>query len=238
MNFDITSHEQRIFNNQFPDCKNLEGRGDIIFVYIDEFQGDIYEIANALQAMTDFLKYVTCLNPAQFFNSRIMVGHNKNASQPNWSGKEDNYIYIPWEDKYFKKDKLLHSCSHELVHPFFRVSPLHYSNEWWGEGFCDFLRGPVKNLMGLEGKGWWKEKIEQSQSNKQDRGGNVAGQLVLRAQKENGDLYDIDQFIARFINDREAIRMFVNFLFDRFSGRPMGEEFRATEWIKKKLGDV
>jgi len=43
MNFDINSHEQKIFNNQFPDCKKLEGRGDFIFVYSDEFQGDIYE---------------------------------------------------------------------------------------------------------------------------------------------------------------------------------------------------
>ena len=56
MNFEINSHEQEIFNNLFPDCKKLEGRDDIIFVYSDEFQGDIYETANVLQVMTDFLK--------------------------------------------------------------------------------------------------------------------------------------------------------------------------------------
>lgn len=241
MHFDINSHEQKIFNDRFPDCKKLEGRGDIVFVYTDEFQGDIYETANALQAMTDFLRRVTCLNPVQFFNSRIMIGYSKNslqAKQPNWSGKEGNRIYIPWKDKYFKQDELLRSCSHELVHPFFRVSPLHYNNQSWGEGFCDFLRGPIENLIGLDGKGWLKEKIKQAQWNKQDRGGNVAGQLVLRAQKEYWFLHDIDQFISWFINDRDAIKMFVSFLFDRFSNCPMGEEFHATEWIEKNLRDI
>jgi len=234
----ISPHEEKIFNNRFPDCRKLEGRCDVMFVYSDEFQGNICETANALQAMTGFLKYVTCLNPVQFFNSRIMVGYNKNALQANWSGEEGNRIHIPWQDEYFEQDELLDSCSHELVHPFFRVSALHCSNQWWGEGFCDFLRGPIKDIAGLDGKGWWKKKIEQARSNKQDRGGNIAGQLVLRAQEEQRGLSDINQFIAQFINDREAIRSFVGFLFDRFSHRSMGEEFLATEWIREKSGDV
>ncbi len=238
MNFDRDSHEQKILNTQFPDCTKLEKRDDIILVYSDEFQGDIYETANTLQATTDFLKYVTYLNPTEFFNSRIIVGHYKNASQANWSGKEGNRIYIPLEYEYLKQKEFLSSCSHELVHPFFRVSRLHDSNERWGEGFCDFLRGPVKNLMGLDGKGWWKKKIEQAQSDKQDRGGNAAGQLVLGAWKEHGAVYDIDRFIKWFIDDREAIRTFVKSLFDRFSDCSMSEEFRSTEWIRGKSGDV
>ena len=72
MNFHITSHEQEILNNQFPDCKKLDVRGDIILVYSDDFRGDIYETANTLQAATDLLKYFTCLNPTEFFNLRIM----------------------------------------------------------------------------------------------------------------------------------------------------------------------
>jgi len=236
MNLDVNTREKETLDSRFPDWKRLTAREDVIVVYSDKFRGDICETAKSLQAATDFLKYVTSSKPTEFFCSRIVIGHNRATSMPNWSGQEGNRIYIPLADRYFEEDEFLDSCSHELVHPFFRASPLHRSNQWWGEAFCDFMRGPVKNVMGLDGRGWWIKKTQEARSNKQDRGGNVAGQLVLRAQKEERDLDDIADFIGRFIDDREGIKIFVQGLYDRFSSRPMREEFRATEWIRDQEG--
>jgi len=229
---DMNSNEQRIFDDQFPDCKKLKIMKDFIFVYCDDFQGDIYETANALQAAVDFLKYVTCLNPTQSFNSRVMVGHSKIATQANWSGKEHNRIHIPWKDEHLKQNDFLHSCSHELVHPFYRCSPLHESNEKWGDAFCEFLRGPCKFVMGQDGKRWWLENVEQHQSNGKNTYRNVAGQILVYAKRRYYNDRTVEFCIEELINDKEKMKEFMKHLFTEYRTKSLCEIFTPVEKIK------
>ena len=140
MPFDCNLQEKKIIEEQFSDSKNIEQRGDVIFVYPNEFSGDSYLTANYLQETIEYLNYLTNLNPSHFFNSRIIVGYTKLATDPNWSGRNGNRIQMPLKNEYLKETELLHVCAHELVHPFYRLSPLHYKNEKWGEPFCEFRR--------------------------------------------------------------------------------------------------
>jgi len=231
MNCDITKSEKILLEKNYPDLKNVEGRDDIILVYNENFKEDICEIANSLQDAVDFLKYVTCLNPTNFFNSRILIGHNKNANQANWSGRDGNRIYILWEDKYFKKDEFLHSCAHELVHPFYRLSPLHRSNEKWGESFCEFLRGPCKHIMGLDGQTWWNENIDKYQKG-EDAYRNVAGQLLTYAKSKYYNSLTMEVCINEFIDDRKKIRSFVLSLFEEYRSKSFCEIFTPVPKMK------
>jgi hypothetical protein len=223
MNYDITDSEKRILVKRFPDLKNIEGRGDIILAYDENFMEDIYEIANTLQDAVDFLKYVTDLNPANFFNSRILIGHNKNTSQAKWKGRDGNCIYVCWESKYFQKDEFLHTCSHELVHPFYRISPLHKSNEKWGEPFCEFLRGPCKHVMGQDGQTWWKKYISDHLEKGKDTYRNVTGQILMHVKSKYYDSDNIDVCIKEFINNRKKIKQFTLSLFEEFRSKSLCE---------------
>lgn len=233
MHSDLKPHEQQILDKHFPDCKKSEGRGDIIFVYGDEFKEDIYETANTLQAAADFLKYVTCLNPAQFFNARIMVGHSKKYDQPNWSGKEGNRICIPWKPKYLKQDTFLKACSHELVHPFYRLSPLHTSNEKWGDPFCEFLRGQCKNVMGQEGKIWWLKNIEEYNKTR-NSWRNVAGQILNYAKEISSNIGIKNFDIEEFLDDKEAMKIFMNHLFKEYRTKSLCNIFTPVGKMKLK----
>lgn len=238
MNDDLNDHENSIRINRFPFCDRFEDTEDLVFAYPSgEFVGDAGSIANELQCMMNYLKKVTGLNPTKKLGSRVVIGYRHPSQgrgtgrQGNWSKRDGNRVFLSWgylED--FDKGEPMDICSHELVHPFFFVSPLREINEFWGEGFCDFLRGPLKNLMGLDGNQWWREKIKQARDNKQDKGGNAAGQLVKRAYKWCKVVNERDQFI----DNQAAIREFVNRLFERYAHRPMSEEFRPTKWITEK----
>ena len=234
MNSSLSPREMSVQEEHFHECNRVELRPDLAFLYPPEFPGDAMSVANTLQSAMSYLKEVTCIDPTQELGFRVVIGYSKVCTQPNWSGKKENLIRVPWNKYLNEANEPLDVCSHELVHPFYSVSQLHRINEFWGEGFCDFLRGPLKNFMGLNGDEYWRKKIKQAKENQQDRGGNAAGQFVLRAQKEYRNVHDSDQFIEWFIDDREAIRKFVNFLFKRFSSFPMSKEFKATEWITKK----
>ncbi len=84
--------------------------------------------------------------------------------------------------------------------------------------------------MGLDGNEWWRKKIKEARDSKQDKGGNAAGQLVIRACEWCGAVNERNQFI-----DKQAvIREFVNWLFDRYGHLPMSKEFRPTKWITEK----
>lgn len=231
MSNNMNPHEERVFKNQFPNCDNSELREDIIFVCPSVFKGNIKYIADKLQSAADFLKCLTGINPKDDFQSRVFIGFTDQSNQPNWSGRYGNRIHIP--ERYLNKEmEPLGACSHELVHPYYRCSPLHNSNEKWGECFCEFLRGPVKNVMGLDGNSWWQEKIEDTRSNTQNDG-NVAGQFILKAKKRYGgsDETEID-FIDRFIEDPKAIKDFVSYLFSFFSERQLSSEFNATSKMR------
>jgi len=200
----------------------------LIFVYPKDLLGQASEIADRLQKATDFLKYVTSIDPVRDFRSRLVIGYTKQSSQPNWSGIRGNRIHIPW-DKYLNvPNEPLDLCSHELVHPFYNRSPLHDSNERWGNCFCEFLRGPVKNVLGLDGKTWWFEKLNDKRSAKQNYG-NVAGQFLLKAKGKFGSPNESEELFAdRFIKDRESIKEFVAYLFKEFSHRKLSSEFVPT----------
>ncbi len=233
MNIDITTPEQGVLEKEFPDCKYVEGRSSIIFAYNDEFKGDVYETANALQDAADFLEYVSHLNPAKYFNSRTAIGFNKEAKQANWSGRDGNRIHILWEEKYFTKDEFLHSCSHELVHPYYRLSPLHKSNQKWGEVFCEFLRGPVKTVMGQDGKLWWNENIKEHKDKGKNSHRNVAGQVLVYAkEKYYSNEEVVELFIDEFISDRSGIEQFFLYLFKEFRTRSFCDIFTPVEKMK------
>jgi hypothetical protein len=209
MNYNLSSHEMSVQTNHFPECNGVEPRPNLAFVYPPEFSGDAVSIANTLQSAMLYLKKVTGKDPTRKLGSRVVIGYNKQCTCPTWSAREGNRIRLPW-NKYLNKEKEpLDVCSHELVHPFFFVSPLHEINEFWGEGFCDFLRGPLKNFMGLDGNEWWRRKVKETRDNKQDRGGNAAGQLILRACECCGVVIETDQLV----DDLGAIREFVNDLY-------------------------
>jgi hypothetical protein len=227
----LTPHEQKVLSDQFPDCDRIERRDDLILVYPKDSLDQARGIAGKLQKGMDFLRYVTSIDPTRDFHSRLVIGYTKQSSQPNWSGIRGNRIHIPW-DKYLNvPNEPLDVCSHELVHPFYNRSPLHDSNEKWGNCFCEFLRGPVKNVIGLNGEIWWLEKLNDKRSGKQNYG-NVAGQFLLKAKGEFGNPNETEEdFADRFINDRESIKKFVAYLFEEFSQRRLSSEFVPTSKI-------
>lgn len=227
MNSNLSSHEVAVQTKHFPECKGVEPGPDLVFVYPSELASDAVSIANTLQSAILYLKEITGKDPTQELRSRVVIGYNRQCNDPTWSSREGNRIRLPWEKYLNKAKEPLDICSHELVHPFFFVSPLHEINEFWGEGFCDFLRGPLKNFMGLDGKEWWQRKIKEAKNNKQDKGGNAAGQLILRACEWSGGATDTHQLI----DNKSAIRDVVKRLFERYRDHPMSEEFTPTEWI-------
>jgi hypothetical protein len=229
----LNPKENEVWRTQFSECIKLELRQDLIFIYPDGFAGPVSYVADKMQSSMDFLKDVTTISPIQEFGSRVVVGYTRKATQPNWSGLGGNRVHLPWKDEYLnKKSEPLDVCSHELVHPFYNRSPLHQSNEYWGDCFCEFLRGPVKQTMGLDGRNWWKEKLHDYRSGKQYYG-NVAGQFLLKAKQMYWDFNEAeDKFIDHFIEDRESIKKFVEYLFIKFSHKSFDTEFEPTSKMR------
>jgi hypothetical protein len=223
--------ERTVWEAQFPDCERVEQRHDVIFVYPATLMRDTKSITDHLQSAMDYLKHVTNIDPSDYFTTRVIVGYTRQSTQPNWSGIKGNRVHVPW--KYLdKEDEPLDSCSHELVHPFYNRSSLHDSNEKWGDCFCEFLRGPVKHVMGLDGISWWHKKL-QDEKQKKDNWGNVAGQFLLKAKEELGNAGESpEDFADRIIQSPDDVKTFVFFLFDRFSELTMSSEFRPTSKVE------
>lgn len=235
MNYGLNSQEKHVWCREFPncDCEKPETRKDLVFVYPpSEFKNQAQVVADRLQSAMDYLKYITDSNSTKWFkNSRVVIGYTHTKSQPEWKSNDidEHWVWIPWKDQYLvKKHEPLDVCSHELVHDFYRICRLHHSNKKWGEYFCEFLRGPVKNIMGLDGKRWWREKIEDYRLGRQNWG-NVAGQFILWAKEKYGGSDETDQdFVDRLIEDQEAIRRFVTSLFTDFANRHLSEKLKPT----------
>ena len=86
--------------------------------------------------------------------------------------------------------------------------------------------------MALDGKGWWREKLDDTRSSKQNHG-NVAGQFLLRAKEMYSRPMEAeDDFVDRFIEDTEAIREFIVYLFMRFSQKSFSSEFVTTTKLR------
>lgn len=228
----ISSHETKVRTMQFPKCERIESRQDVVFVFPSKLVVDAATIADGLQSAMSYLKDVTCIDPTQKFSSRVVIGYSETCTQPNWSGVGGNRVCLPWAKYLKRKDEPFDVCSHELVHPFYNRSALHQSNERWGDCFCEFLRGLVKEIMGLDGKGWWREKLADTRSDKQNYG-NVAGQFLQRANAMYSKPTEAeDDFADRFIGDTEAIKEFVAYLFMKFSRKPFSSEFVPTTKVR------
>ena len=237
MSLDLNAFEQQMWEKLYPDCDKYVCRDDVVFFYPSTFKDDADIVVDRLQSSIVYLKDVTVMNPIEKFRKRILVGYSKQATQSNWR-RSENRIFLPWE-RLNKRKQPLHDCSHELVHPFYHVSKLHDKNEPWGDTFCEFMRGPIKNLVGQEGNDWWQEKIDNA-SNVDDDSlmGKTAGQFILKAKQMYDDMDSSDEeFINKYIDDKETIKKFVNYLYDNFSNRLMISEYKPTEKMIKKYGD-
>lgn len=235
MNHDLNDHEHQMWKKLYPDCDKYVCRKDVIFFYPSVFKDDADIVADKLQSSTVYLKDVTDVNPIEKFRKKILVGYNKQATQSTWSSS-GNRIFLPWV-RLNKKNQPLHDCAHELVHPFYNISQLHDKNEPWGDTFCEFMRGPIKNLVGQEGKDWWQEKIDNARNDDDTQMGNTAGQFILKVKQMYDDRNSSDEeFINKYIDDEETIKKFVNYLYDNFSNRLMSSEFKPTDKMKKKWG--
>ncbi|MBW2108210.1 MAG: hypothetical protein JRI36_06025 [Deltaproteobacteria bacterium] len=225
--------EKKTWQERYSYCTELLERPDIVFVYPREFSRTSEVVVEKLQEIMDYLKYITGLNPTYSFKQRTVVGyrHPDNEGgkecQPGWL---PNWVNIPWN--YLKKpDEPMDACSHELVHPFFRCSPLHYRNEGWGEGFCDFLRGPVKRVVGLDGANWWQTMLEAAKDGKDSEYHYPAGQFALMAYEKFGQR---SGSIEAFLNDSDGIRAFVRYLFSNFEYVSLSTLIMPSPKMEKK----
>ena len=228
----MSSHETKVRTTQFPRCERIESRQDVVFIFPSELVANVATIADRLQSVMYYLKNVTGIDPTQEFGSRVVIGYSETCTQPNWSGVGGNRVCLPWAKYLNRENEPFDVCSHELVHPFYNRSALHQSNERWGDCFCEFLRGLVKEIMGLDGKGWWREKLADTRSHNQNYG-NVAGQFLLCAKAMYSEpTVAENDFADRFIGDTEAIKQFVAYLFASFSRKPFTSEFVPTTKVR------
>lgn len=229
----MNSKEERD-KERYSRCNNIQERKDLIFLYPNEFNKDPYETANAMQEAVDFLKRITYLDPTTFFDQRVVVGYrhfndeNGYKTNPIWT---PNRINIPWS--YLDhQDEPLDSLTHELVHPFFHCSPLQNNNKEWKEVFCQFLRGPLKTVVGLNGDHWWQKLINNAEKEtNSDR--NPAGQLVLKAYEDYTTTHT-SKSIRDLMRDCGAISAFVKSLFSRFENISLSTYMTpCTKMIKR-----
>lgn len=141
---------------------------------------DWHQTAAALQRIVDFLIEVTglelrdslTLGRSAAFHSTIVIGYRRDEDldpcEQNPSWVDHNTIKLPW-DCLEVENKTITSCTHELVHPFFKIffqksESLHRKEENendWGEGFCDFLRISIIDMLNIN----LKEKIDGREYN-------------------------------------------------------------------------
>jgi len=224
----MNEKEKYTWEKTFPDCRHKQEREDVIFVFPDKFQKSPGATTDNFQRVVDFLKDVTGINPTEAFEQRVVVGYSNQGL--GWSR---NRINVPL--KYLSKpEEPLDACTHELVHPFFRASPLHDSNEGWGEGFCDFLRGPAKKIVGLDGNEWWQRMIKAAKQNKNSEYHYPAGKFVLKALEEHRSSCSS---IEALIDAHAVLKAFVGFLFSTFEHKSLSTYIEPSLKMKEKWSD-
>jgi len=218
-------------------CNNIQEREDLIFIYPSEFSKDSNVIANELQKGVDWLKKITSIDPTTIFGQRVIIAYRHpndecgGKQQPIWT---KNRISIPW--KYLiKPDEPLDCCTHELVHPFFRCSPINSRNEGWGEGFCEFIRGPLKRLLGLNGLDWWLKTIKVARDNVDSSYTYPAGHFVLKAYEDYKTTHG-SKLLSDLLNDDKAISAYVKSIFSRFQNTSLSTYITPSLKMKSKWG--
>lgn len=229
MSNQMNTQENKIFNEEYPDCDEKRECDDFIFTYpAEELSINIEYVINKMQIAFTFLKYLTKLSPINKHKYRTFIGYKKEVNQPNC---KKNRIFIPWS--YINKDnEPLDVCSHEIVHPFYAKSPLHSKNEGWGEGFCDFLRGPVKMKMGLCGLAWSHKMVKAAQENDNGKYHNPAGQFILFFQK----YHNLSEPYDTLLNETHKLKDFVQHLFKTFENVSLSKELSPTMKMVIKSG--
>lgn len=259
MSHSLSEDENRIAEDQSPFCDGFAEKNDLIFSYPIEFinKTHAYTIASTLQLAMNYLKSVTNLKPTEKLRSRVIIRWIKErdlTGKSIWKSEKDangnligHYINLSW-DYMFKPCEPFRICAHELVHPFYRISPLHertegcvgnegwLGNEGWGEGFCDFMRGPVMNSMklpGQQGSEWWQKMIKAAMTNEPGISQNPAGQFVLKYLAYcKGD----ESSLSQLIENMNLVEGFISDLFEEFNCRPLKSELRPTDKMIKKYG--
>ncbi len=199
---------------------------------------DCHQTTVALQRIVDFLTEVMglklrnswSLGRNTAFHSTIVIGYRRDEdldpSEQNPSWVSDNTVKLPW-DCLEIENKTITACTHELVHPFFKI--FFYSsltlltdrqNEHWGEGFCDFLRIFVIDALDMNLNeqvnsrqyNWREDSFEQYMRNTERTGDHWEGyhKLALRLLNEFRRYRQTDQ--GREKGQVEALREFLQLL--------------------------
>lgn len=255
----LIPNEKIIAQNQHSLCDRFTEQDDLVFSYPQSFlnEADAIEVAVNLQLAVNYLKSITDLNPTHDLRSRVVIRWKKNRKKKEsagWKPDRDNrgnivghHIDLSWDymSAEFQPFKI---CAHELVHQFYRCSPLHekdlrcpekedwLGNEGWGEGFCDFMRGPVMIQMNIpksQGEKWWHQVIEKAKNNDNGTHQNPAGQFVLwYLQYNNGN----ENSIPQLIKDNRKLKSFICYLFNEFACRPLKSKMTPRSKMMKKFG--
>ncbi len=227
----LNEKEEQVRLDKFGERNECADSEDLVFLFPNDFRGQPDDVVARLQRAMDYLKDVTNnLDPTRWFNdSRVVIGYIHGIKSAAWKSndRDKHWIRLPWEKYLNKENEPFDILSHELVHPFYRVSKLHTKkqkwggNEGWGDGFCDFLRGPIKNLMALDGNGWWQRMIEATEDPKEYETSTrnyPAGQFV---KKYLTFCKTDEKSFSQFIDERQAIKEFVKWSFENFADRPL-----------------
>lgn len=256
----LTPNEKLISQDQSPICDRFAEQDDLAFSYPGELfsEKNAKRTAGILQRAMNFLKNVTNLNPTNELGSRLIIRWRKDSNiegKAVWGSDKDNngniighHVNLTW-DYMFKPCEPFRICAHEFVHPFYRVSPLHekklecakddnwLGNEGWGEGFCDFMRGPITNSMllpGNQGLEWWLRFIKKTKNNEDGTHQNPAGQFVVKYLKFCGCN---ENSISQLIYDNRQLKAFISYLFNEFACRPLKSEMTPTKKMIEVYGN-
>jgi hypothetical protein len=228
----MSKSKENIDKARYHHCDNCKESDDIIFLYPSNVKGHPDSVMCTLQKIMDFAKNITDLNPTKFFDRRTVVGYrhpdddNGQKCVPGWN---PNWVNIPWDTSNI--NEVIDMCTHELIHPFFGCSPINDRNGGWGEGFCDFLRGPAKKLIGLDGDGWWRDMIKAAENNKDDEYHDPAGKFILKAYEEFGNnSFSMQQLIDR----QEIIKEFIQYLFSNFRSNSLADYIKPSAQMRNK----
>ncbi len=250
----LTADEKRIFDNQSPRCDRFVGMDDLVFSYPSsykklqfsyKFHPDYNDrakyVAKRLQEIMNFLIAITGKCPTGYFGTRVVVRWRKEHEK---IGKEiwrscrhkrlpGHYVNLSWDymldvEKTKKDDEPITVCAHGLVHPFYAASELHTkegpNNERWGEGFCDFMRGPILTKMGMNGVERWQRSIkkakEQAKYSLYDTPASCFVMMFLEHCNPS------EQYMDRAIKDINSLRNFVKWLFSNYSNKSLENTLR------------
>lgn len=253
---ELTNDEKRIFDDQSSLCDCYIGLDDLVFSYpstygdlkfsyetLPEYNARAKYVAKRLQEIMNFLIAVTGKCPTDYFGSRVVVRWRKDHEQKgkeNWNscrrkGMPGHYVNLSWDymldvEKTKKDDEPITVCAHGLVHPFYAASELHTEewpkNESWGEGFCDFMRGPILSKLGRNGVERWQRSIKKARTREEYSRYDAPASCFVMMFLEHCRLSE--KYMDRAIKDIDALRSFVKGLFSDYSNQPLENTIRSV----------